>query len=242
MWSRGPGKSSRHVWLVVLLTLAASLTAPLRAQPPDGSPPLAVSFETAALAVEGVTAKGRAAVFGVGRNRVDYTARTLRFDQVVTADEAGSARFELPDEETVPGRSVWVVVDLATGALLVAAPEGAELRRIETPARGLGAAARFLDQEGRRLDVLLVRPASGPEGAEASGVWGLRLGDGGPMDGDGKVDHNLSLRFVDLRPLAGSPPAPDRLAPKDVLVGVDPESLEIYAEQLAAPPADGGQS
>jgi len=244
MLSSGPRKSSRHARLAVALAvaLAATLPIPLHGQPPEGEPPLTVSWEAQALVIDGGTPMARAAVLGVGRDRVNYTARTLRFDQVVTADETGAARFELPDQEAVPQRSVWVVVDLATGDFTVAAPEGAELRRIETPARGLGAAARFLDQEGRRLDVLLVRPESGPEGVGASGVWGLRVGDGGRMDGDGKVDHNLSLRFADLQPLAESPAAPDRLAPKDVLVGVDPESLEIYAEQLAAPPADGGQS
>jgi hypothetical protein len=199
-----------------------------------------LALEARAVAVAGITPMGLAVVVGVGRDRVAFSPRTVRFDQVVEADESGAARFELPDDQVVPDRSVWAVVDLATGSWAVAAPKGAEVRLIGSPARGLGAAARFLDQDGRRLDVLLVRPESTSEGAEAAGFWGLRVGDGGVMDSDQERNHRLSLRFTDLVPLGDSPPAPEELVPKDVLVGVDSVTLEIYAVQLAAPPSDGG--
>jgi hypothetical protein len=139
----------------------------------------------------------------------------------------------------VPPRSVWAVVDLTTGDYALAAPQGSDLRQVDAPSRGLGAAARFLDQDGRYLDVLLIRPESGPDGVEAAGLWGLRVGDGGEQDADGVADSRISLAFAELWPLADSPPAPEALAPKDVLLGVDPENLQIYAVQLAAPPADG---
>jgi hypothetical protein len=212
------------------------------AQPPSEPPPAAevapaITFEETAVLVSGATPEGDVVVFGLGRDRERAIPRTLRMEQRLAADLDGALRWELP--EPVMARSVWAAVDLATGEYVLAAPEGHELDRVELPAQGLGANARFLEHEGRFLDLLLVRPASGPGGEEAVGFWGVAMGDGAGLDRDGEANSRLTLDVIDLLALGDSPPAPERLSPKDVLVGVDPQTLRVYAVRLADAPEDG---
>jgi hypothetical protein len=65
------------------------------------------------------------------------------------------------------------------------------------------------------------------------------MGDGAGLDRDGEANSRLTLDVIDLLALGDSPPAPERLSPKDVLVGVDPQTLRVYAVRLADAPEDG---
>lgn len=232
--------------LLVLLALPPGAAAQDEPPPePPAEPELVVGFEPSALTVDGAPPEGSVVLFGFGRTREAYVTELRRFDALLTADAEGAARYALPEGAAVPQRSVWVVVDLGTGAYTVAEPEdtgGLDIPRIDFPARGLGANLRFLRTEGRYLDVLLVRPASGPEGEEAAGVWGLRTGDGGERDADGVQDGGIDLDVATLTALADSGPPPERLRPKDVLVGVNPETFELFATRLADAPEGAGEA
>ncbi len=222
-----------------LMILAAS---PAGAQAPGEAPAApevepALAFEESAVLVSGATPEGEVVVFGLGRDRQRAIPRTLRIENRLEADAEGAVRWEIGEPLMV--HSVWAVVDLATGEYALGAPEGHELERIELPAQGLGANARFLAHEGRFLDLLLVRPASGPDGEAGVGFWGIALGDGGGLDADGAADSRISLDVTRLLALGDSGPAPERLRSKDVLVGVDPQTLVVYAKRLADAPESG---
>ena len=235
---------ARHGALPALAVLLSLLPGPrAAAQSPSAPPPAApviapvLGFEASAVTVSGATPEGGVVVFGLGRDRRRAVPRVLRLEHELAADADGALRFEL--DEPVMAHSVWAAVDLASGEYALASPVGHELERIDFPAQGLGANARFLDSEGRFLDVLLVRPANGPDGAEAAGFWGVAMGDGAGLDADGEANSRLTLDVTRLLALEDSPPAPERLRPKDVLIGVDPQTLRVFATRLADGPDEG---
>lgn len=214
-----------------LLCCLAAVLAPLAAA---ASPTITLAERSVAL--EGLTPDGRAVLFSIGQPPGHLMRVTARHEEAVVADAAGAVTVELPSP--VPERSVWAVVDLESGELALTAPEGFELREVAFPGRGLGAARRTLRDERRFLDVLLVRPAAGvPSGGDAAaetGAWRRTFGDGGESDGDGTVDGVIEAPIERLRPIGDSPAAPPvELRPGDVVVAIDPITLEIYAAKLA---------
>ena len=224
------------VILMLSLSLPIGAPAPFAAAQPPEEPTLALAFDATSVTVAGAPSGGRVALVGVARERDAFRSQLVRYDEVIETDEKGAARFELPEGRGVSARSVWAAVELAGGGFTIAAPLEGKVERVDAPAAGLGAARRFLDAEGKLFDVLLVRPESGPEGAAAAGVWGIRAGDGGGVDRDGEADARISLAFADLMALAAAEPAPEELRPRDVLVGVDTLTLAIWAVQLADGP------
>lgn len=69
--------------------------------------------------------------------------------------------------------------------------------------------------------------------AEA-GAWGGSFGDGGDDDADGALDGGIEAPIERLRAIGASPPLPpSELRPGDVVIAVDPVTLEIYAATLA---------
>lgn len=243
--------STSHPTAAGLLALLCLLVFPLgtsaRGDGPPSEEPVevvpALAFEEAAVTVSGATPEGGVVVFGMGREWTGYTHHVLRMEHLLTADADGALRWEL--EEGLMPRSVWAAVDLVTGEYTLASPAGHTLERVEPPAEGLGANARFLEHEGRYLDLLLVRPASKEGGEETAapeetgGFWGIALGDGAGLDRDGEADSRMTVDLLDLQPLGDSSVAPERLRPKDVVIGVDPQSLQIYAKRLADGPDEG---
>jgi hypothetical protein len=213
---------------VVLLLLAAA-AAVLAAAPASAAPRIA--FEERAVVVDGLAADGRVALSGAATGRDGWVPFLYRHDEVLTADATGAVRFEL--DRPLPADSVWFAVDLADGALTVAAPEGTALREIAVPARALRAELDGLDDERRYLYVLVVRPASAAAAPEEAGAWTMSVGDGAESDGDGRQDGRLRALLAGLEPLGAGPPPPERLAPGLVLVAVDATTLDFYAATLA---------
>ena len=136
-------------------------------------------------------------------------------------------RLELGQE--VPLRSVWFAVDLATGETAMATPEGFPLMEMDLPGNAIPAALNRLDLERRFAYLVLVRPGVG--------AWHLRVGDGGASDEDGEPDGTLRAALSGLTAVeeGGSPP-PERFSPRDVLLIIDPERLELATVRIG-----GGQ-
>jgi hypothetical protein len=205
--------------LIVLAALAGSA---------DAEPPV-LSFEERAVAVAGLSPDGDAVLVGVGHGVSGSMPYRESLAERVTADAAGAARLDLP--RPLPMASVWVVVDLVSGEVALAAPAGNELREIPFPGRGLPASLRRLDDARPDLHVLWVRTQGGAEGAgggEAAGAWTGRVHDGSARDGDERQDRRVSARLELLEPIGASPPTPEELAAGDLLVGIDTETLEVY--------------
>jgi hypothetical protein len=216
-------------------TFLLSLFLPALAisQPPAGSPqPLAITFQTTSVTVEGVTAKGQVVGFSVAREIAqDDVATVVRRSRALMDDDGdGKVQWDLGRE--VPLRSVWVAVDLATGQVATAAPEGYPLRRVDW--RGLGIVrgdprSDRVEDARSFAEVLLVRPGVG--------AWRLTVGDGSEADDDGLPDGRLAAALDRMSPVAGTAEAPSRFDPKDVLVLVDPNRMELTVVQAGNPKA-----
>lgn len=212
--------------LVVTFPCLGSITSGQEA------PTFEVAFDTTAVTFTGAPPDSRVALFGVAREFDSFRSSLTRYDEMIETDDKGAGRFELPEGRAVSPRSVWVAVSLVDGELAIGAPGERKVERVDFPESDLDGERRFFDGAGGLLDVLVVRPAAGAGGVDEAGVWGLRTGDGGAMDRDGVANARISLAFSDLSALADSAPAPEALQARDVLVGIEPFSLRVYAGQL----------
>lgn len=206
------------VWLLGLAPAAAAVEPVL-------------SFSAEAVTASGLTPGGQVVWFGVAREIAERSATLVRRDEVAIDDDRdGEVRLELG--RPVPLQSIWVAVDLATGAAAVAAPEGYPLRRLDLPGRSIGHAAGkpdWIEDDRGFVEVLLVRPGQG--------AWGATVGDGGEADDDGSYDGRLMASLDRMRGVGASPPAaPASFSPRDVVVVIDPNRMEIGLRQLVEVP------
>jgi hypothetical protein len=151
--------------------------------------PPTLAFEPNALVASGVTPKGKVAWFGVARELEDYAATLVRRDQILE-DEDGDGKVRLDIGKPVPAQSVWVAVDLTSGAYAVAVPEGSRAAELPMPGRnpGRGGAGKpeWVEVNRRFLEIAVVRPGQG--------AWALTAGDGGRADDDGASDGSTRPR------------------------------------------------
>ncbi len=208
----------------LLFVLLLGLSAGAAAEP-------VIYFEAKSITASGVTPGGRVVWFGVAREIAEHTATIVRRDRIVSDDDRdGTVRLDL--DRSVPLQSIWVAIDLATGATAVATPEGFPLRRFELPAqsvRGGGGKPDWVEDTRGYVEVLLARPGVG--------AWGTAVGDGGETDEDGAYDGRLMASLADLRGVGPSPPeAPQRFSPRDVVVVLDPNRMEVSLRQLTEVP------
>lgn len=153
----------------------------------------------------------------------------------VSADSGGRGRVELVRDEVVSSRSVWFLVDGATGELVGATPDGHVYRGDSTPAVELsrvGDCTVVVVPSHEKVAVLLVRPAGSPLGSP--GVWRGRVGDGARADRDGETNGEVVVCLSDLVPVGGSPAAPFRAAPGDTIVAIDSETLACRATRVVS--------
>ncbi len=203
----------------------------------SSTPELMLSFESLEVVASDLTPGGDAVFFSVARIPREYFNEVVRFRGTEPVDSFGEARFAPEsDDGSVPLKSVWAVVDLATGAYTVGAPPGFVLREVAFPGKGFEVGAPGLVNRLRHrfsfVDMLLVRPGVGS--------WWLRAHDTGPHDHDGADDDRSTTALEDLEPMGAGPAPPDRFARDDVLVVIDPRTLQFYATRLLGPPSGTG--
>ncbi len=214
----------RTVWLsMVVLLVPGALLA-------QTAPAPSLTFEPAAVVASGVTPKGKVVWFSVAREIADFAATVVRRDQVVE-DEDGDGKVRLEIGTPVPLQSVWLAVDLASGAFAVAVPEGSLAAELPLAARnrdrgGAGKPA-WVEVQRQYLELAVVRPGLG--------AWALTVGDGGGADEDGAADGSITAALARMRSLGSSPAAPGLFSPRDVVAVVDPNRMQFYVETLAPP-------
>ena len=185
----------------------------------------AVSFSDAAVGADHLTPGGKVAYVFVSREHRGWHSTVVRRDGLVTADASGAVRLDL--ERELSPRSVWAFVDMTTGERVLAAPDPDGLRAIDLPGNSLRRNARgviaMLQDQRQVLELLVVRPGAG--------AWGLTVGDGGASDADGANDGTISVAFASSRAVAAESPeaAPDQLEAGDIVVVIDPRTLQCYA-------------
>ncbi len=190
-----------------------------------------ISFGEKSLTASGITPGGKVVWFGVARQIAEHIATLVRRDRIVSDDDRdGAVRLDL--ERPVPYQSIWIAIDLTSGASAIAVPEGYPLRRLELPVeslRGEEGKPDWLEDTRLQVEILLARP--GTSGA----AWGASVGDGGDRDDDHAYDGRLTASLASLRGLGQSPPEPpQKFSPRDVLVVIDPNQMDVSLRQLTA--------
>lgn len=212
-----------------LLSLATAALAQ-----PSGPAPPEISFQPGSVTVEGVTAQGQVVWYSVAREVAEDEVATIVRRSGVRVDEDGDGKVSWALEGEVPLRSIWVAVELATGRVAVATPEGYPLRRVGWRGRGLerdeALGADRVEDLRTYADVLLVRPGEG--------AWRLTVGDGSEQDDDGAADGKIAVALDRMRSVEGIAEAvpPARFGPKDVVVLVDPNRMEVVIEAQEVKP------
>ncbi len=218
--------------LLVLLTLSAGAAPACAAgthlfplDRPASAPP-EIAFDQDAVVVTGLAPNADVILHGVSRYRDTYYWAVLPTDEALTADETGTIRYEVPDG--LAPFSVWAAVDAATGAFAIGKPEGSVAREVPFPNDGLaqapGGVVSGLHTSWERVEVLFVRPGAG--------AWrgvGLSGNEKAPPAG-AEVDlaSALPIQAATAAPTAG-------LTPGDVVMAVNPSTLEYFAARLMPP-------
>ncbi|HVF58783.1 MAG TPA: hypothetical protein VNJ70_03090 [Thermoanaerobaculia bacterium] len=220
--------STLHFAALLAVVLLAAGPPGLHAQPPEETP-LKVSFEEQAVVVSGLAPGARVAWLSLASEPHRYFVRDVRREGIEAGDGKGTARIDAG--EPVPPRSVWGVVDLESGAVAWAAPEGFPLEEIVPEGDGLarddGGRLNRLVTRVVGLELLVARPGSG--------AWGLTVFDGSPDDQNGQPDGEVVAALEEGRPLLDSPAPTDQLLPGDVVLGIDPRTYRVFTLRSAAP-------
>lgn len=197
------------------------------AEPPGPPPPpLELTLEADAVLIDQVTPGEPVALVFLGRGLRGFGPKSLFGALWLEDDDSdGAVRFE-PDLG-IDRASAWVAVDLATGRTASATPEGFEPRTRPIPDTALEKAedglVRGLRRDGRFAWAALVRPGD----ADTRGLWRAFLEDGHAADGDAAVDGSVLFLPELAEPVDLSPPAPETLAGGDVIVLLDPRTVEL---------------
>lgn len=177
--------------------------------------------------IANVTRGGSAVLFMCERGSRDGRTH-VRKQALILRDDDGDGTLHFTPESKVALRSVWVAVDFASGATAAAAHPGFPLVLSEIPVTRFKKDAdgiAELEQELRRMVLLLVRPGNG--------AWTLLARDGQLGDSDRAENARLTLRFADARAIEGKVAAPKHLKKNDVLVAIDQSRLDVYLARIA---------
>ena len=206
------------------LAVLGALAAPAWSQPPPAAGPSLV-ISAAAVTAAGMTPGGDVVWLAMVRKVVEYEAVYLRRQGVTPADAKGVAQLPLAEAETVvPPQSIWIAIDLKTGAYAMASPAGFsplpfDLAPDALNVRGDALADQLVDVADH-AEILLVRPGKG--------AWGKGIGRGGADDDSSPSDVAFKLSFDKLDPLRGADgPSTGKLNPRDLLFVLHPEAMAI---------------
>lgn len=226
--------------LAPVLALAFLLPAAAAAEdpPPDIliEPPY-LTFEELAVVAGNVTPKGQVAWFSVAREALEFEAAVVRREAVLTdEDEDGIVRFEM--EKGVPLRSIWVVVDLTSGEFALGTPADYPIEKgqgvgdvLDVGSKGATGKLDLLVGRREMLEVFVARAETG--------AWAATAFDGGEMDQDGEATNSVAMEPAGMEPVADSPPAPEELLPGDVVVTIDPNTMDVAAFRVPEPAPEG---
>jgi hypothetical protein len=196
---------------------------------PVAAEPLSVSLTDSTVQVDS-TPRSTVAVVGVAQEPANYLWRIASRRELLLDDD-GDARLAYTPPHGVAFRSIWIAVDVASGASAMAVPPGFIAEEMHELAVGSGKAvetvAKTLDISRGRVEILLVRPGAG--------AWSLSAREGGPDDRDGTPNNRLRVHLQRLLPLRldyGA--APDALREGDVVVVLDANRMQYWSRTISA--------
>ena len=204
----------RQLWSVVGVCVLVAVAADGEERPQG----LSIRLAPGQVIVSGVPGGHPVIAFGIGIGRHGHAA-LLRRDVQTGADDDGNGSVDFSVRD-LPSRSVWVAVDATSGAYVLATPSGELPGPLELPVDAWRGNHAFLDVATRWVEVLVVRPGVG--------AWTLRSADGGSNDADAVSDEKIRLRLDRMERLLGGDRGPDHALPKDIIVLVDPQTLNTF--------------
>lgn len=184
---------------------------------------VSMAFDGNVVHVAGVTPRGQAVIIAVTREGNRAMITRLDDTQQLLADSDGDGSIDYDFKRPIPPRSVWAVVDLASGESAIAAP--GQFPTGERPLPGTFVknvpADEFdtLISDHLVMHILWVRPGNG------GGAWFMRAADGAANDADGQPNGRAILSTAAFLPLGDSAKAPKKLKKGDVLVLLDPFTM-----------------
>lgn len=201
-----------HSGAVLSLVVALLAGFPLLAQP-------VLSFQQSEVVASQITPGAKAAVFAISHDPQPYQRRISTHASVLADDDRdGVTRYATE----VANESIWIAVDVSSGAVAVSSPAPELVRRSSEPL-----APGQLKKIARAHEYLawfLVRPGSG--------AWTLTIEDSGLEDDDFADDGKVTLALERMQAIGDSPSAPHELRAGDVLVAVDPDTLAVLDLRL----------
>ena|SRR6266849_928365 len=179
---------------------------------------ISISFSSNAITIHGGTPGTTFFLFSVSNEPAGYYNTVARHELLTIADRSGAATVQV---DHVAQRSVWFVVDTRTGEYAIASPPGFPLLATLTPPQVL------LDKAGvERLaisrdfaDIAVVRPGTG--------AWIDSVSKGGPKDSN-KGGGPLHATAGAFHAVDNKAPGPEHLTPADLVIIVDPHTLQHY--------------
>jgi hypothetical protein len=221
-----PIASAVRAAALLLLGGIASAEAPV--------PGPALVFSGQGVQVRGMTPGGTVAWFGVGRVVVESAETFVERVELGTVDAQGQATLAmLGGVPAVPRPSLWLAIDVKTGAYALDGPPGFPARRFDLapgairPAAGGLGSDRLVDS-GDPIEVVLVR--------SGQGVWSKRVGRGGMDDVSDPADSQLQVALEKLDVLGKGAAAPQKVSAGDLVFVVRPRTLEIGIATVGARP------
>lgn len=207
----------RHL-LLILIFLAV---LPAQAAPAA----LSVSFSSKSISISGTSPSARVFVCGFGSStRLSSVESWSRQATIVRSTAAGTADISI---ETPPLDlcSIWLIVDLSSGAYLVTAPPGGRPRQM--PSSLLVATdLRGVAFRHPAIDAMIVRPPLG--------AWSASAVDGRSSDIDGRNDGRTVFGLGTLTPIGDTPHGPDVLVPGDLVFAIYQPWMEYAIVQIPA--------
>ena len=173
---------------------------------------LALSFRPDSVVVSGATPAATVYVYGLARESSNGFVSLVPRSAMLTDDDKNGV-VELSVASGVALRSIWMAVDMSTGAYASGAPEGYPATRAPLSDANLkkkfGAEVTQLAFPGMLIDFLVVRPGSG--------AWRTTAGLRGPADEESDGE-SIAVSTLKLEPDAGTTErAPEKLKKGDVV-------------------------
>ena len=193
---------------------------------------LALSFEPHRVTATGITPGGTVIWFGAAVEQPEWFKHVYHWQHPASDDDAdGVVVFERA--QGFPETSVLVVVDVASGKFASGAPErsghrGASSLHRRDATFGPRGTLDGVRHHGRRADVLVVR--------EKQGAWRASSADGSELDHDGAANGELLIDLADLAPFEPLAEAHGGVGGADVLVIIDPDTLEYFVRRVGNAP------
>ena len=178
---------------------------------------LAITFTANAVIVTGALPGQPVYLLGIARVPLGYATR-VQYYEARLQDASAAGQVTYPYDPKLSWRSVWLAVDLTSGAYKVASPPSYPIAKSiplgdKHLKKAFGSEVEQLAFEGALVDFLVVRPSKNSDG----GVWSNVVGLHGPID-ESHDRHLVTISVGNLKKNKDTAdPAPKKLKNGDIV-------------------------